>query len=86
VKGNFGLIIFGVIAIVVSIVLFGVAVEQLDTAMTAANSTNLTNEMPGLYDVMGVYGILFWVAITGSGLAMLGFGVWGTVKSARGRR
>ena len=82
-RGSFGLIIYGVIAIVVSIVLFGVAVAQLDTAMTAANSTNLANTMPGLYDVMGIYGILFWVAITGSGLAMLGFGVWGTIKGAR---
>ena len=80
-RGSFGLIIYGVIAIVVSIVLFGVAVAQLDTAMTAANSTNLVNAMPGLYDVMGIYGILFWVAITGSGLAMLGFGVYGTIKS-----
>jgi len=33
-----------------------------------------------VYDIMGVYGLVFWVAITGSGLAMLGFGVWGTVK------
>ena len=82
-RGNFGLIIFVVIAIVMSIVLFGVAVTQLDTAMTAANSTNLANTMPGLYDVMGVYGILFWVAITGSGLAMLGFGVYGTIKGRR---
>ena len=159
-KGNFGLIIFGVIAIVMSIVLFGVAAAQLDTAMSATEpvqedtftlvetpsanvSANVTlsddlweglvtrvisissniSETPvagtyystpkvlqvdsldasenrtlivsfyksapvfsSLVDVMGVYGILFWVAITGAGLAMLGFGVVGTVRSARGRR
>ena len=84
-KGPFGLIIYGVIAIVISIVMFGVATTQLDTAMTAANSTNLVNTMPGLYDIMGIYGIVFWVGITGAGLAMLGFGVVGTVRAARGR-
>ena len=82
-KGNFGLIVYGVIGIVISIVMFGVAVEQLDTAMDAANSTNLVNTMPGLYDIMGIYGIVIWVAVTGAGLAMLGFGAYGVIKSAR---
>ena len=81
VKGNLGLIIFGVIAIIVSLVMFTVAVEQLDTVISTADST--ANEMAGLVDIMGVYGILFWVVISGAGLMMLGFGTYGVIKSRR---
>ena len=80
-KGNLGLIIFGVIAIIVSLVMFTVAVEQLDTVISTADST--ANEMAGLVDIMGVYGILFWVVISGAGLMMLGFGTYGVIKSRR---
>ena len=156
-KGPFGLIIYGVIAIVISIVMFGVAIGQLDSAMTATDprttdvetgittaggitagnvtfaspglwdddvanvisfSSNVTLDVPvadnytpatnilnltgltagathsinttyydmvpvlkSVYDVMGIYGIIFWIAITGAGLAMLGFGIVGTVRS-----
>lgn len=81
-KGNFGLIIFGVIGIIISLVMFTVAVGQLDTVMTTAGAT--VNTMAGLTSIMGVYGILFWVVITGAALAMIGLGTYGAIRGRRG--
>ena len=81
-KGPFGLIIYGVIGIVVSLVMFTVAVGQLDTAITTAGAT--VNTMAGLTSIMGIYGIIFWIVISGAALALLGFGVAGVVRTRVG--
>ena len=78
------LILFGTIGLIVSIILAAVATSQLDTAMTTAGA--VVNTMAGLSATMGIYGIIFWVAITGSALSMLGFGVYGTIRRSRSRR
>ena len=67
--------------VIVSIILGAVATTQLDTAMTTAGA--VVNTMAGLSATMGIYGIIFWVAITGSALGMLGFGVYGTIRRSR---
>ena len=65
------------------------ATQKLLVSGLGANTTrtltvsfyNMTTTFDGLYSVMGIYGVLIWVAITGAGLAMLGFGTYGLIKS-----
>ena len=83
-KGNFGLIVAGAIGILIAIVMGAVAVDQLDTVMTAEAA--LTNTFQGLGEIMGIYGIVFFIAITGAALAMFGFGTYGVIKSRRSRK
>lgn len=79
-SSSFQKIVYGVVAILIAIILFGIIVTQLDTAMTTANST--TNTMTGLYDVMGIWGIVLWLAIVGSGMGLI---VSGAVEGIRSK-
>lgn len=81
-KGPFGLIVSGAVAVLIAIIVFGVVIGQLDTAMTTANST--TNTMTGLYDIMGIWGIVLWVGFMAAGMSMIGAGIYTSVKSVGG--
>jgi hypothetical protein len=80
--GPFMALLMGTILVIVSLVLFGVGLDQYDTAMTTANTT--TNDIVGLYEIMGPTGILLFLAFFFPGIGMLiGGGVQG-YKMARG--
>lgn len=84
-SGPFGLIVGGAVSILIAIIVFGVVVGQLDTAMTTANST--VNTMTGLYDIMGIWGIVLWVGFMAAGMSMIGAGIYTSVQGIRrGRR
>lgn len=74
--------LFGMVLLIVALVLNGVAIGQLDSAITTANST--VNEMPGLVEVMGIFGLPIFVTLVGVGLAALGGGAWGMWKTYSG--
>jgi len=66
--GNFaGLLgtIFGAIAILICLIGFGIAIDQLDTAYTSA----ATYDQVGLTDVMGIWGMVLFVIFMSVGLA-----------------
>jgi hypothetical protein len=76
------MIITGSISVVVSIVMFVVALAQLTTNITLTGLTyNLA--MPGLYSVQGVFGIVIFIVFVGAGLAMIGVGSYRAVKEGR---
>ncbi len=77
-KGPFGVIIMGVIAVIIALVMFNVALNQLDTAMTSVNAT--TNNFPGLYDVMGIWGMVLFIVLMGAGIGMIGGGAYAVVR------
>jgi hypothetical protein len=77
----FMLVIYGAIAIVIALVMFGVALNQLTTSINSVNSTSAYAIMfPGLSSVMGVFGIVIFITLVGSGLAMIGGGAYGMIK------
>lgn len=63
------LAITGGISTLVAIVCYGLAITQLDTAMTTVNAT--TNTLTGTYDIMGVFGMVIFIAFMGAGLSMI---------------
>jgi hypothetical protein len=76
------MIITGCIAVVVSIVMFLVGLNVLTTNITLVGLTyNLA--MPGLYSVMGVFGLVLFITMVGAGLAMVGFGTVRQIKETR---
>lgn len=70
-------IIFGSVAIVICLIAFGIAIAQLDTSLTTAISYP---HMPGLAAIMGVYGMIFFIAFMALGLGGL---VGGTVMNIK---
>jgi hypothetical protein len=82
----FMLVIYGSIAVVCALVMFGVALNQLTTNIGTVQNTvsmNLSpaqSWFPGLQSVMGVFGIVIFITLIGSGLAMIGGGAYGMIK------
>lgn len=63
------LLIYGGVALVISLITNSLALTQLDTAMTTVNST--TNELTGTLDIMGIFGMVIFLSYIGAGMAML---------------
>ena len=63
--------IFGAVMMLIALILFGVAIDSLDTAYTAAGTYT---EQVGLTDVMGIFGLVVFLVIVGVGIAALGAG------------
>ncbi len=77
----FMLVIYGSIAVVVALVMFGVALTQLTTNIQTVNASSVyANMFPGLASVMGVFGMVIFITLIGSGLAMIGGGAYGMIK------
>jgi hypothetical protein len=72
----------GMVLLIVALVLNGIAIGQLDSAMTTANST--VNDMPGLYDIMGIFGLPIFITLVSVGLAAIGGGAYGAYKTYSG--
>ena len=66
-----------------NLLMSGLTVNQ--TRTVAVVYYDMPNEFDALYSVMGIYGLVIWVILTGAALAMIGFGAYGAIKSARRR-
>ena len=69
--------IMGGVTLVVALVVNTIALAQLDTAMTTVNSsTNYAAYFTGLFNIMGVFGMVIFVSLIGASLAQFaGFGI-----------
>lgn len=79
--GSMALIVFGCVSLLVAIIMFSVALEQLDTAMTDVASYT---EFVGLGDVMGIFGLIIFLAFMILGLGAIGGGAYLNIKKAMG--
>lgn len=79
--GMLMLAIMGGIVIIVSLVGNGLVVSQLETAIETTNQT--TNTMTGAVDIMGVFGMVLFLALMLPGVAMLGGAVYGGYRGVR---
>ena len=78
--------IMGAVTVVIALVVNDVALEQLDAAMTTVNSTtNYSSYFTGLFNIMGVFGLVIFVSLLGAALSQFaGFGV-GAYRKLSGR-
>ncbi len=74
------MIITGAICLIVSLVMFIVALAQLTTGIGTVGAIG-SHVFPGLASVMGVFGLVVFMTMIGAGLALIGFG---TVRQIRG--
>ncbi len=79
--GGTMLIIFGCIALLVALIMFGVALTQLDTALTTAKTYT---DMTALDDVMGIFGLVLFLAFIVLGIGAIGGGAYINIKSRMG--
>ena len=78
-----GLLAFGVVLIVVALSMFGsLVVPELDTAITAANST--TNTLTGTTQIMSMSGLIIFIVMVGIGVACFGAAAKMVIDRARG--
>ncbi len=79
---GFLMIVFGCVAMLVDLIMFGIAIGSLDTAMTTA--TTYSSEMPGLSSVMGIWGLVIFLAFMALGIAALAGGTISTIRGKAG--
>lgn len=79
--GGTMLIIFGSIALLVALIMFGVALTQLDTALTTAKAYT---DMTALDDVMGIFGLVLFLSFIVLGIGAIGGGAYINIKSRMG--
>ena len=65
---GFLVIVFGAVAMLVCLIMFGIAIDALDTAYTAA--ATYTDQV-GLTDVMGIWGLVIFIIFMAAGIAAL---------------
>lgn len=82
-KGNqwmgFIAIVFGTVAMLVTLIMFGIALDTLDTAYTSAGTYT---EQVGLTSVMGIWPLVLFIMFMAAGLGALGAGAYVNVKKA----
>ena len=79
---GFLLIVFGCVAMLVCLIMFGIAIGSLDDAMTTA--ATYATEMPGLVSVMGIWGLVIFLAFMTAGLGALAGGTYVSIKGRMG--
>jgi hypothetical protein len=77
------MIISGCIAVLVGIVMFGVALSQLTTNINLVGNTYTQAMFPGLPPVMGVFGLVIFITLIGAGLALIGGGAYRKIKETK---
>lgn len=75
------LIIFGCVSQLICLIMFTIAIGQLDTALTAAKTYTY---MVSLDDVMGVFGMVVFLAFMVLGIGALGGGAYLNIKGKMG--
>lgn len=73
--------LLGFILITMGFVMGNQSIQQLDENMTAANAT--VNEMPGLYESMGIFGMPVFYAFAAPGLALVAGGTISAFQMVR---
>lgn len=71
-------IVFGTIAMLACLIMFGIGIQQLDSAITSAATYT---EQTSLTDIMGIFGLVIFLAFMLLGLAGLVGGTYYNVKS-----
>lgn len=74
-------IVFGTIAMLACLIMFGIGIQQLDSAITSAASYT---EQTSLVNIMGIFGIVIFLAFMLLGLAGLVGGTYYNVKNNSG--
>lgn len=75
------MIIFGCVAMLVCLIMFTIAIGQLDEALTDAATYSY---MTSLDDVMGIFGLVTFLAFMVLGLGAIGGGAYLNIKSRMG--
>lgn len=74
--------VIGVAFFIFAMILFGIGIDQLDTAYTAAGTYT---EQVGLQDIMGIWGMILFLVFTGAGITVIaGTAVLNFMKTIRG--
>lgn len=81
---GFLMIVFGCVAMIVALIIFGIAVDQLDTAITDASALTWASSMTGLTSVMPLWGMVLFLLFMGAGLASLAGGSYVSIKARYG--
>lgn len=77
-------VIFGTVSFVIALIMNGIIATQLHTAYAAAQATTNIANFAGLLSVMGVfYLVIFWVII-GSGISSIAASGYGAYRNLRG--
>ena len=76
---GFMAIIFGAVALLIDLIMFGIALDALDTAYTAAATYT---EQVGLTEVMGIWPLVLFIIFMSAGLAALTGGALIQVRKA----
>lgn len=79
--GGVILTVFGAIALLVALIMFGIGIGQLDTAITNAASYT---EMTSLDDIMGIFGLVIFLAFMVLGLGGIGGGAYVNLRQRMG--
>lgn len=67
--------------LLLALILFGIAIGQLDTAYTSA----ATYDQVGLTDIMGIWGMLLWLVFVGVGIGVIAGGsIYNWIKTMGG--
>jgi len=73
------LIVFGCVAMIVSLIMFSIGIDQLDAAIDAVNNTGA--QFVGLEDIMNVSGLIVFLAFVMLGLAAVGGGAYLNIRA-----
>ena len=70
-------IIMGVVALLITLIMYGIALDNLDTAYTTAATYT---EQVGLTDVMGIWPLVLFILFMTIGIGAIGVGAYVNVK------
>ena len=76
---GFMAIIMGTVAILITLIMYGIALDNLDTAYTSAATYT---EQVGLTDVMGIWPLVLFIIFMTLGIGAVGVGAYTNVKKA----
>lgn len=76
--------IMGTVSLVISLIVFGITQNQLHTAYVAANATVNKASFTGLLSIMGIFGVVFFLAYIGTGLSAIAAAGYGGYKNLKG--
>src|SRR4030043_163832 len=82
---GFMAIIMGIVALIITLILNGIAQTTLHTAYLAANATVNKAHFTGLLDIMGIWGMVIFVSLMAAGIAQIAAAAYGSYKHLAGK-